>query len=93
MHNKYVLDAQNYGHAFYPLVCLFSQQHETIESVKMAMDALNGTCLAFFGVQLKHGAVNLDHSDGLLGGMKLPDRPALHFGNCWSHLARACECM
>ena len=80
--------AQSYGHTFYPLVVLFSKQHETTESVTMAMNALDQVCMDFFGSSMKHKAFCIDHTDGLLNGMRA-ERPDLPVGNCWAHIARA----
>ena len=80
-HNK------KYVHQFRPLVFLFSRNHESTESVKMAMDALILVGEKLFQKKLRHAGVVLDHADGLMAGMQQP-RLSLQFATCWPHLAR-----
>ena len=85
-------DAQKFVHSFRPLVCLFSKQHETAESVQMAMDALDSVGQTYFGKRLGHAVAVMDHADGLRKGMlreEGTDRPPLKIASCWPHLARA----
>ena len=86
--HKCTRDAQEYTHTFYPLVLLFCKQQETTESVQMAVEGLDGTCFRFFGRRLQHKVANMDHSSGLLAGMRV-GRSTLPVGNCWPHLACA----
>ena len=84
--------AQKFVHSFRPLVCLFSKQHETAESVQMAMDALDSVAQTYFGKRLGHAVAFMDHADGLRKGMQREegtDRPPLRTASCWPHLARA----
>ena len=78
---------KTYAHQFRPLVFLFSRNHESTESVKMAMDALLLVGEKFFQKKLRHAGVVLDHTDGLMAGMQQP-RLSLKFATCWPHLAR-----
>lgn len=63
---------KTYVHQFRPLVFLFSRNHESTESVKMAMDALLLVGEKFFQKKLRHAGVVLDHTDGLMTGMQQP---------------------
>ena len=78
---------KTFAHQFRPLVFLFSRNHESTESVKMAMDALMLVGQKFFQKKLRHAGVVLDHTDGLMAGMQQP-RLSLKFATCWPHLAR-----
>jgi hypothetical protein len=69
-YDAYVYAVQVYRHSFRPLIYLFSKQIETVESVKLAMVALQLVAMKFFKERLRP-AVNIsDHSDGLRTGMQ-----------------------
>lgn len=78
---------KQYVHRFHPLVCLFCLNHESTESIKMARDALDLIAVKFFGKKLREAVTVLDHSNGLMEGMR-QSRPSHKFLTCWPHLAR-----
>jgi hypothetical protein len=53
-----------------PLIYLFSLEHESTASVKLAMDCLQRVAVSFFGKRLQPGVCVTDMSDGLRTGMK-----------------------
>ena len=57
------------SHSYRPLVYMFVKQQETTESVKMLCEALDEVAFIRFGVFLKPGTVNMDHSNGFRQGV------------------------
>ena len=53
-----------------PLIYLFSREHESIPSVKLAMDCLQEVAVKYFGKRLEPGVSVTDQSNGLRVGMQ-----------------------
>ena len=53
-----------------PLIYLFSRDHESTASVKMAMDCLQRVAVTYFGKRLVPGVSVTDMSNGLRSGMQ-----------------------
>ena len=62
-------EAKQLSHSYRPLVYMFVKQQETTESVKMLCEALDLMAYTRYGVFLKPGTVNMDHSNGFRQGV------------------------
>ena len=80
---------QMHTDAFLPIACLFSKNHESTESVLLLNNSVHKMAQQYFGQELDHKVVCLDHTVGLMEGMKVPHRQNLIFAGCWPHLACA----
>ena len=84
---KFCKEENKIVHSYRPCVYMFCKQQETRESVRMLCDATDFLARSRFGVGLKPGTVNMDHSCGFRQGV-LDVWPDAGILTCWPHLKR-----